>query len=97
MERIFLTIIITTYNRPNTLRVAILSILNEVSKINIQPSINYEIIIVDDGAYAGFIINEFDQFFNYIKYVKNKSKIGANASRRKGLDYSSGEFVVFLK
>jgi glycosyltransferase involved in cell wall biosynthesis len=78
------------------LRLAILSILNEISKINIQPSVNSEIIIVDDGAYAGFIINEFDQFSNYIKYVKNKSKIGANASRRKGLEYSSGEFVVFL-
>ncbi len=96
MERIFLTIIITTYNRPKILREAILSIINEVSSIDIQLSINYEIIVVDDGAYAGFIINEFDRFSSNILYIKNKHKLGANASRLKGLEYSNGEFVVFL-
>ena len=80
-----LSIIITTYNRPNMLKHAICSVLaQKLSQI--------EIIVVDDNSYEdnSFCIPIVD------KYIKNSKKKGLGENHKIGFRESSGEYVCFL-
>jgi glycosyltransferase involved in cell wall biosynthesis len=98
MERVIFSVIITTFNRPQRLRECITSVLNEFSSIKLLHYIGgrYELIIIDDGTYSGFILSEFSSYSQNIRYIKNNIKEGANASRLKGVNIALGDFIVFL-
>ncbi|SDS79327.1 Glycosyltransferase involved in cell wall bisynthesis [Gillisia sp. Hel1_33_143] len=84
-----ISIIIPTFNRSNTIRRAIESVLNQTSSI-------WELIIVDDGS----IDNTREVIESYIRnpkvsyfYQKNK---GTSAARNFGALQAKGEFLIFL-
>lgn len=83
------SIIIPTYNRENTIKRAIDSILNQTYK-------NYEIIVVDDCSEdkTESIVKDLNN--KRIIYIKNEKNIGGAASRNVGLNNASGEIIAFL-
>ena len=90
MKNSKISIIIPTYNRPDKLLTAVLSVINQTYQ-------NYEIIIIDDGSIPKaevFLKNniEFDEKIRYF-YQKNK---GRSVARNIGIEKSKGEFISFL-
>lgn len=87
------SIIIPTYNRPNTIRDVIMSYVN-------QEYLN-EIIIIDDCSEKSY--DEFNKFMNKIckeknicyKYIKNDKKLGAAGARNKGLEVCNSEYILW--
>ncbi|MCK4918258.1 MAG: glycosyltransferase family 2 protein [Candidatus Pacebacteria bacterium] len=84
-----ISIIIPTYNRPELLRRAIKSVLNQTFQ-------RFEIIVVDDGLVerANKIIKEIDDL--RVVYIQHKENRGASAARNTGNEKARGEFVTFL-
>ncbi len=84
-----ISVIIPTYNRINTIKRAIDSVLNQTYK-------NFEVLIIDDGSTDNtgkFIENNYkDSRINYF-YSKNK---GVSFARNLGIKKSSGEWIAFL-
>lgn len=89
-----LTIIIPLYNKKNYIITTLESILNEITQ-------EIEVIIIDDCSTDGSV----DKVEKYreknfkdknIKFLKNVKNIGVSATRNKGLDISSGEYIMFL-
>lgn len=85
MEKI--SIIITTHNRPNWLKNAVISAIN-------QDFPDKEVVVVDDGSTVDNqkIIEEFQPFIKFI-YQTNQ---GLGNARNTGLVASRGEFIQFL-
>lgn len=88
-----ISIIMVTYNRPLTLKKVIGSYL-------IQKNIK-ELIVIDDGS-----TKSYDDFISYctkecslksieFKYQKNTSNRGAAYSRKKGLEFVTGKYVLW--
>lgn len=82
------TAVIPTYNRPDLLRKAVDSVINQTYG-------NIETLIVDNGilpeqTYSGIIASG-----NNIKYIKIR-EFGANYARNKGIVEASGEYIAFL-
>ena len=82
------TAVIPTYNRPDLLKKAVLSIERQTYD-------NLEIIIVDNGILPEEKYSEVLQLGNNIKYVKI-SEHGANYARNRGIIEANGEYVAFL-
>ena len=83
------SIIIPTYNRPESLKDCILSILEQT----VMPN---EIIIVDDGNLSGIPFkNELSEAGVNCRYFK-KNVPGLTESRNTGVKLSTGEIVFFL-
>lgn len=78
------SIIIPYYNRPEKLKRALTSIVN-------QTYLSYEIIVVDDHSDVPFYHDGYD--LTYIRCEENK---GPGAARNLGLKVAKGEFIVFL-
>lgn len=83
-----ISVIIPTYNRENTIKRAIESVL-------VQGSIVSEIIIVDDGSTdkTKEVIDAIND--NRIKYIKNDKSLGACVSRNIGIKNSSNDIIAF--
>ncbi|MCK5112372.1 MAG: glycosyltransferase family 2 protein [Thermoplasmatales archaeon] len=83
------SVIIPTYNRPDFLKKAIKTVLNQTYK-------NLEILVIDDASTADNqkIINNFND--NRIIYFKNKTRRGASYSRNVGIKNAKGKFIAFL-
>ena len=83
-----ISVIIPTYNRENTIKRSIKSVL-------IQGPIVTEIIVVDDGSTdkTKQVIDTIND--NRIKYIKNDKSLGACASRNIGIKNSSNEIIAF--
>lgn len=84
-----ISVIIPTYNRRNSISVAIESVLN-------QSFADWELVIVDDGSEDNtcyevkpFLINP------NIQYVFQKN-LGVCSARNRGANHASGEWVLFL-
>lgn len=89
-----LTIIIPLYNKKNYIIATLESILNEITQ-------EIEVIIIDDCSTDGsgdkaeeYIDKNFKD--KNIKFLKNDKNIGVSATRNKGLDISSGKYIMFL-
>lgn len=83
------SIIIPTYNRAESLRSAITSVLNQSFQ-------DFEIIIVDDASKdnTGEVVDAFkDTRIKYIRHEVNKKEAG---SRNTGLRNSIGDYIAFL-
>lgn len=82
--------VIPTYNRAHC-------ILNSISSILNQNTINYEIIIVDDGSTDGtknIIMNHLNN--DKIKYHHYENNQGANFAKNLGALKSNGDYLIFL-
>jgi glycosyltransferase involved in cell wall biosynthesis len=88
-KNFLITVIIPTYNRDDTIKRAIDSVLNQTYK-------NLELIIVDDGSTD----NTKDVIKKYLKdkriryfYKQNK---GVSSARNLGIKKANGEYIAFL-
>jgi glycosyltransferase involved in cell wall biosynthesis len=81
------SIIITTFNRPEWLKIAIESAIN-------QNFSKKEIIVVDDGS-AGEETNLLVRDYPFVKYIYQKNQ-GLGVARNTGLAASKGYFIQFL-
>lgn len=83
------SVIIPTHNRPELLKGAIKSVLNQTFQ-------DFEIIVVDDGLEkrANNMISSFND--KRIKYIQHKKEKGGGAARNTGIKNSSGNFIAFL-
>lgn len=82
------SIIIPTYNRADTIRKSIDSILE-------QTYTNFELIIVDDGSTDNteeIVHSVNDERLKYVKHMVNR---GACAARNTGIDVAIGEYIAF--
>ena len=86
---IMVSIIIPTYNRGNTIRRAIDSILRQTYS-------SYEILIIDDGSTddTEAVIAECED--SRIRYVPLKHNQGAAHARNVGIQEAAGGYIAFL-
>jgi glycosyltransferase involved in cell wall biosynthesis len=88
-EKILVTAVITTYNRPQLVRRAIRSVVAQTY----EP---LEIIVVEDGSESGVEAWLQDEGLNLVRYVRHGENKGLAASRNTGLKLASGEYVAYL-
>ena len=79
--------IITTYNRPELVKRALNSALNQTY------AKDTEIIVVDDYSYESLTDIASD---SRIKYIRHETNRGLSAARNTGVKHASGKYVVFL-
>ncbi len=79
------SVIITTYNRPEELRRAVQSVLRQDFK-------NFELIIVDDGSNKKGDLPKDAR----IRYFRNEKNMGGTYSLNRGLKEARGEFICPL-
>ena len=84
------SIIVPVYNAERYLEECIKSLINQSYK-------NIEIILVNDGSTDSSedIIKSFLKVNNNIIYVSQENS-GPSATRNKGLEYASGEYIMFV-
>ena len=82
-----ISVIIPTYNRKETLKRAIQSVL-------IQSYTPYEIIIIDDGSNDGTKEWLKDNFPN-VKYIYQMNS-GVSSARNKGIKFARGDWIALL-
>ena len=85
------SIIIPTYNYAHYLETAIASVFKQSLK-------DYELIVINDGATddTDSVIKSIKQKYNsHFQYIKQENS-GLSASRNKGINLSSGEYLLFL-
>lgn len=83
-----ISVIIPTYNRSNTIKRSIVSVLEQTIK-------DIEVIIVDDGSSDNtqeVVESIQDDRIRYVKLLKNS---GACAARNHGIEISRGEYIAF--
>ncbi|MDO5555279.1 MAG: glycosyltransferase family 2 protein [Clostridia bacterium] len=95
MNKCLVTIIIPTYNRIQSLKKAIESIINQSYR-------NCELVIVDDnekdssiGKEIEGIVKEYQLLYN-IKYVKCDKHTNAAIARNIGINQAKGTYITFL-
>jgi len=88
-EKTLISIVIPTYNRPELLKKAIQSVLD-------QTYTNFEIIIIDDSSTKDNEKNIKSFNKKNIIYIKNKTRKGGGYSRNIGIKKAKGEFIAFL-
>jgi glycosyltransferase involved in cell wall biosynthesis len=84
------SVIITTYNRPDLISRALESVLSQTYE-------DLECIVVDDCSpenKSREIIKSFDD--SRLSYLRHKENKGLAAARNTGIEHSDGEFVAFL-
>lgn len=81
------SVIIPTYNRPEFLNEAILSVVN-------QSYSNIEILVVDDGSNENYAEQICDKF-KFCKYYHKKNG-GVSSARNYGVSKADGTFIAFL-
>lgn len=87
------SIIITTYNRPEFLKRAILSCISQ------KTSYKFGIIVVDDNGIntpsqieTASVVSEYDE----VKYLPLEKNSGACIARNEGAEVAEGEYLFFL-
>jgi len=88
-NRPMVSVIIPTYNRNNTLKRAIRSVLNQTFQ-------DFEIVVIDDASTESpeKLITAFNDA--RIRYFCHESNRGANVARNTGINASSGKYIAFL-
>lgn len=81
------SVVITTFNRPLSLKRAVESVLNQT----LPPS---EVIVINDGG--ALPMNESCLREPLVKVYQNEQSRGANFSRNRGADLAIGEVLMFL-
>lgn len=89
------SIIIPTYKRPENLRLAIDSVLNQTYP-------NIEVIVVDDNDPKSHFRSQTEKLMEYysdnskVQYLKHPRNLNGSAARNTGIAHSKGSYVGFL-
>lgn len=91
MLETLVSIIMPAYNCGNIIAESINSVLSQTYK-------NWELIILDDGSKDNTleIISDFAKKDKRVKSYPNENNMGVSATRNKGIDLASGEWIAFL-
>lgn len=91
MQDIDVSVIIPVYNCEKYLKDCLDSILN-------QTLTTIEVICVDDCSidHSVLELERYKQIDSRVRVLKNKSNLGAAASRNRGAKYANGEYIIFL-
>ena len=83
------SVIIPTHNRPEFLRLAIISVLNQTFQ-------DFEILVVDDASTddTHSVVASFTD--RRLKYICQEVNKGPAASRNTGLNFSTSDYIAFL-
>ncbi len=89
-EKHLVSVILTVFNRENSLKRSINSLLS-------QFLCNWELIAIDDGSTdnSNKILREYENLFENIKVFKQANRKLAY-SRNRGINLSAGDFITFL-
>lgn len=88
IESIKVTVIIPTFNRPEMLKIAVLSVLQQTYK-------DFEIIVINDGGESVIkVIEGFDD--QRIKYLELWKNSGMSIVRNTGIKCSRGKYICYL-
>lgn len=85
-----ISVILPTYNRKNTIKRAIDSVLNQTYK-------NIELIIVDDASSDGtleFVSRQYGED-ERITYIINEENLGPSGARNVGVANAKGSWIAF--
>ena len=85
------SVIIPYYKKRNFIKETIVSVTNQ--------SYNYlEILIVYDDTNLNDLefLQEISKLDNRIRIINNKQRLGAGASRNKGIEQSKGKYIAFI-
>lgn len=90
-ENPLISIIIPIFNTEEYLKECLDSILNQSLK-------NLEIICINDKTLDNSmkILKEYSNIDDRIKIIENEKNLGVSLSRNKGIDFSKGEYIIFL-
>ena len=90
-ENPVVTVVITTYNRPECLRKAVETVSNQ----NYEP---IELVVVDDCSRkpAAEVLADVTPNVESFIIRRHETNRGANAARNTGIESASGEFIAFL-
>ena len=86
-----ITVVIPSYNRPNKVKKAILSIVS-------QTILPQEIIVVDDSSDSPLTDSIFQDVSDNVKckLLRNDKTMGANFARNRGIEEAESEWISFL-
>lgn len=86
-----ISVLITCYNRQNTISDAIISVLSSSFQ-------DYELIIVDDNSTDNSYSKAkyFESIDSRVKVFKNNVNLGDYMNRNKAFSYSKGEYIKYL-
>ncbi|MDI6804239.1 MAG: glycosyltransferase [Bacteroidota bacterium] len=83
------SVIVPTYNRPETLSVALKSVLNQTYQ-------DYEIIVINDGGSdVRSLIDDLNKEKN-ISYLNHATNRGLPAARNSGIKVARGKYIAYL-
>ena len=89
-NHILISILIPSFNEGKT----ILNVLNRISK-TIDPSINYEVVVINDGS-TDNTLELLEQNKNlYNQLVTYEKNYGKGNAVKKGLEVSKGKYIIF--
>ncbi len=73
-------------------------VVEAINSILAQTYRNWELLVLDDGSKDNTlqIIEEFSQKDSRIKALPNGKNIGVSATRNRGIELASGEWIAFL-
>jgi len=88
--RPLVTVIVPVYNMEDTLQKCINSVIKQTYR-------NIEIILINDGSTdnSGSIIDNFTNYYNYIKSIHKKNE-GVSKARNIGISQSNGDYIMFV-
>lgn len=82
------SVLIPVYNRTDTLKSAIESVLCQTFQ-------NYEIIVIDDGS-GEQVKKCLKPYMGRITYIRHKSNLGVSAARNTGIKAAKGIYIALL-
>ena len=90
-EEALVSVIIPAYNCEKYVVEAINSVLAQTYK-------NWELLVLDDGSKDNTlqVIEEFSKNDSRIKTLPNGKNMGVSATRNRGIELASGEWIAFL-
>ena len=89
-DKIFFSVVIPTYERPNDLRVCLNSLSNEAQLV----APNYEIIVTDDSM-SDVSKKIVEKEFPHVSWGKGKQN-GPAGNRNAGVNRAKGEWILFI-
>lgn len=86
-----ISIVVAVYNAEKYLKKCIDSLLNQTYE-------NIEIILVNDSSNDSslLICNEYSSRYTNVTTLNNESNLGVSATRNKGIDLSTGDYICFV-
>ena len=90
-NKLLISIVMPAYNCEKYVKEAINSVLAQTYQ-------NWELLVIDDGSKDNTlqIINEFGKKDFRIKPLQNEENMGVSATRNRGIELASGDWIAFL-